>query len=135
MNNDNQRKDVRMKGSADGTPGAEPSDYVDVKFESLLEDLDAHFRSYVSTYGGLEAGARVEGLNSVCRMVRSTKLHFHKVIDRYGTKCLNSATRLKDLAYAIADKANQVGDADLKESLARHAEEIDELCTALRERE
>lgn len=103
-----------------------PAEYVDVMFESMIQNIVEMVRAYRSTMRTITAVQRVEEMKAICRAVRAAKFHFHRVLDRYGPDYEEGAQGFIDLAYEIADLADSTDNEDLKNSLNRHAEEIQE---------
>lgn len=105
------------------------NEFIDAKFEAMVHEIEEKLRLYHSLVkhspGRYTDELRLEDVKEICRMLRSTKLHFHKVLERYGSNYKGAAKNFVDLAYAVADIANNTGNADLIRSLRRHAEEIE----------
>src|SRR5688572_3541865 len=106
-----------------GHSTAGQTEYVDVKFESLMLDLDTMLSTYRRRLKQLSETEQIESLKEICRAIRSTKLYFHNVLERYGANYEDSARHFVDLAYAAADLSHASSCKQLQRSLTRHAEE------------
>jgi len=91
----------------------------------MVHDINALLRTYKKSVDRLTLEERVAGMKDVCRAIRATKLHFHKVLERYGADYEEAAQHFVDQAYAASDMASATGNQELIDSLRRHAEEIE----------
>ncbi len=116
-----------MNHTREGKKNADiSSEFVDAKFESLMHDIERMMSAFRQQMKELNSEERVDRFQDVCRAMRTTKLHFYKVLDRYGADYEDSAQHFVDLAYAAADMAaTHTASPDLQASLKRHAEEIE----------
>jgi hypothetical protein len=102
-------------------PGDET--YVDVEFESMVDDLYDQLRELRIELSA--NGPRLnELLDELCRGIRQTKLEFMKIVESYGETYRDDAQRFVDLAFAASDLAQQTQFSKVSSSLCRHAQDI-----------
>ncbi len=100
--------------------------YVDVKFEYLVHEIETLVNDFKATAKCRTSDQTLASLKGICRAIREAKLHFDRVLGRYGANYEDSAKSFVDLAWYAADLASNTDCLELQKSLTRHAKEIED---------
>lgn len=99
--------------------------YVDVKFESMLQEVEESLNQAKRQISRKPSDTIRNELKEVCRRIRATKLHLSKILESYGINYdMDQIQSLLDLTIMASDFARRSGFTELQNSLNRHADEI-----------
>ena len=98
-------------------PEANTMGYVDVKFESLMDDVENALNI---------TGDASDSAIAVSKCIRAAKLHFYKVLERYGSEYEHNHQRILQLTDRATSLAEVHAPAGVRQSLERHSREIHE---------